>query len=131
MNFPKSSQDAANRKVADATIKQFDSTEFNIACKEVILGKPIVAYGDQFTVHHAEYRSMPVTAKIIPVDEENQVTDITGALVDLTSFASLPHESIAAFYGAGFIRHAESQKQQVRYGPLSVFNIFSIIFLLR
>ena len=113
MNFPSNAKNGVAKRFSDESVKQFESAEFNIACKELALSHAIVVHGAHFSVYQAEYRGTTVAVKIVSVDEIRQIVELINTMVDLTALAALPHENVSAFYGAGCSFNVETQKQQV------------------
>ena len=114
LEFPTEVKNRATKRLADESVKQFDTAEFNIACKEVALGRVIVANAPSFTIYEAEYRGTPVAVKVVPADDSRISPEIINLVVDLTALAVFPHENIAAFYGAGCMINVETKQKQVK-----------------
>ena len=115
------------KRIADVNIKQFEADEFNVSCKELILGRPVVTYGNSFSIYDAEYKGTAVAVKVVSVDESDHKAFID-TLVDLTALAVLPHENIAAFYGAGYSFDLNTKKGEVLYASHHFLRLFTVLF---
>jgi hypothetical protein len=102
----------AKKRIADVNIKLFESQEFTVSCKEVTIKRPVLTHGASYVVYDGEYRGSTVAVKVVPV-REDAPTELINTLVDLTAHAALPHENVAAFYGAGCAVNASTQQREV------------------
>lgn len=113
VDFPANVKNGVNKRISDVTIKQFAANEFNVSCKDLILKKAILVHDSHFTIYESEYRGSAVAVKVVAVEETQQISDFIDALVDLTSLASLPHDNISGFYGAGYTLNSEDKLREV------------------
>jgi hypothetical protein len=111
--FSADSKKGAKKRIADVNIKLFESQEFNVYCKEVTIKRPILTHGASYVVYDGEYRGSTVAVKVVPVHDDVP-SETVNTLVDLTAHAALPHENVAAFYGAGYAVNASTQQREVR-----------------
>lgn len=110
--FPPNVRNGVKKRIADVNVKQFESSEFNISCKEVMLGRPVLTHSTSFVLYEGEYRGSVVAVKVIRVDS-NDHKDLINTLVDLTAMATFPHENVAAFFGAGYRVNTEINQEEV------------------
>ena len=134
--FPVEVRNGTKKRIADVNIKQFQAEEFNISSKDITYQRNIQATGTDFTLHEGEYRGSSVAVKIVTIPN-NSTKEYINTLVDLTAMADLPHENIAAFYGAGHTQNAETGNLEVTtltycymiyfipiYSQVCIYNIF-------
>lgn len=110
--FSSNVRNGAKKRIADVNSKQFESSEFNISCKEITLGKAILTHGANSVIYEGEYRGSTVAVKVVRADEAEPKYMIS-VLVDLTAMATFPHENVAAFYGAGHMVNPSTGHQEV------------------
>ena len=113
VDFPVNVKNGVNKRIADESIKIFETGEFTVSCKELNLKRAILVHGSHFTIYESEYRGSVVSVKVVAVEENEQISDFIDAVVDLTSLATLPHDNISAFYGAGYTLNSENKLREV------------------
>ena len=117
VDFPGNVKNAVNKRIADDTIQQFQIGEFTVSCKELTLKRAILVHESNFTIYESEYRGSVVAVKVVAVEETHQISNYIDAVVDLTSFASLSHDNISSFLGAGYTLNSENKLREVMRPP--------------
>jgi hypothetical protein len=100
-DFPANVKNGVKKRISNVNVKQFESEEFNISIKELTRGRIIATHGTNYVLYDGAYRGSQVAVKVMKVVQEES-KEYINTLVDLTAFAALPHENVAAFYGAGY-----------------------------